>query len=209
MSEVTTATSLSELLAEPMVVERCELLGRVGVIAYHGGNLEWLTDVIADHVSAATGASLYSIVQPPGMRRHLASTRMRPDESPALASFLAHVDIVVTLHGFGRRGLFDALLLGGRNRTFAEHVGQALRRHLPVYRVLTELDRIPPKLRGQHEQNPVNLPAQAGVQIELPPRVRGSSPMWWDWEGPQLTPHTLALIDGLVEAIRTWPDAAR
>jgi hypothetical protein len=42
------------------------------------------------------------------------------------------------------------------------------------------------------------------VQIELPPRVRGASPLWWDWEGPHLTPHTQSLIDGLVRAVRTW-----
>jgi hypothetical protein len=28
--------------------------------------------------------------------------------------------------------------------------------------------------------------------------------MWWDWEGPGLTPHTEALIDGLVDAVTTW-----
>jgi hypothetical protein len=42
------------------------------------------------------------------------------------------------------------------------------------------------------------------VQIELPPRVRGASPLWWDWEGPHLTPHTQSLIDGLVRAVHTW-----
>jgi hypothetical protein len=54
----------------------------------------------------------------------------------------------------------------------------------------------------------VNLARHGGVQIELPPRVRGSSPLWWDWEGPGLTPHTEALIEGLVEAATTWPDPA-
>ena len=57
-------------------------------------------------------------------------------------------------------------------------------------------------------------PASGGVQIELPPRVRGQSPIWWDWDGPGLTPHTNALIDGLATAAATWPlwtdcDAAR
>jgi hypothetical protein len=44
----------------------------------------------------------------------------------------------------------------------------------------------------------------SGVQIELPPRVRGSSPLWWDWEGPHLTPHTTALVRGLSTAAKTW-----
>lgn len=197
--------SFAEILDSPGVEELCEIRGRLGFMAYHGGNLEYLTDVIATRAAATSNASLYAVVQPPGMREHLPSTRVTPDESPELARFLDHVDIVITIHGFGRRGLFSSLLLGGRNRRLAEHVGTALRRTLPAYDVITDLDRIPRQLRGQHERNPVNVPPQAGVQIELPPRVRGSSPMWWDWESGELTPHTLALIDGLVEAATTWP----
>ena len=49
----------------------------------------------------------------------------------------------------------SSLLLGGQNREFAEHVGDVLRRHLPAYDVLTDLDSIPAKLRGQHDRNPV------------------------------------------------------
>jgi hypothetical protein len=44
----------------------------------------------------------------------------------------------------------------------------------------------------------------AGVQLELPPRVRGSSPLWWDWEGPGLTPHTESLITALAESAKSW-----
>lgn len=173
-------------------------------MAYHGGNLEVQTDVIADAAAIRSGASYYGVVQPVPMREHLSSIKVRPAESPALTSFIAHVDIVVTVHGFGRRGMFSSLLLGGSNRPFAEHVGAALRSELPAYDVVTDLDTIPKKLRGLHPDNPVNLPRQQGVQIELPPRVRGSSPLWWDWEGPGLTPHTNALIDGLVAAATTW-----
>jgi hypothetical protein len=39
--------------------------------------------------------------------------------------------------------------------------------------------------------------------------VRGSSPLWWDWEGPGLTPHTEALIDGLADAATSWAAAPR
>ncbi len=59
-----------------------------------------------------------------------------------------------------------------------------------------------------HDRNPVNVPPAQGVQIELPPRVRGSSPMWWDWEGPGLVPHTERLIEGLATAASTWAGAA-
>jgi len=178
-------------------------------MAYHGGYLEWMTDVIARRAAEASGASLYAVVQPEGMREHFTSTTVDPDHSPQLADFLNHVEIVITVHGFGRRGMFGSMLLGGQNRPFAEHVGDEIRAALPAYNVVTDIDEIPTKLRGLHDRNPVNLPPQQGVQIELPPRVRGSSPLWWDWEGPALTPHTESLIEALSQAARTWPDRGR
>lgn len=198
-------TAFANLLAAPGVTEVVELRGSLGFMAYHGGALEAMTDVIAAAAAERSGASLYAVIQPEGMRDHLASTKVRPAESAALGGFIDHVDTVITVHGFGQRGLFGSLLLGGTNRVLADHVGETLRRWLPAYDVRTDLDGIPTNLRGQHPDNPVNLPRQAGVQIELPPRVRGSSPMWWDWEGPGLTPHTEALIDGLVDAVISWP----
>jgi len=198
-------TAFAELLAAPGVEEIVELRGPFGFMAYHGGALEAMTDVIAAEAARRSNASLYAVVQPEGMREHLASTLVRPAESARLRSFVDHVDVVVTIHGFGQRRLFGSLLLGGRNRTLAAHVGHTLRRALPAYDIVTDLERIPPNLRGLHADNPVNLTPGCGVQIELPPRVRGASPMWWDWEGPGLTPHTRALIDGLVDAALTWP----
>jgi phage replication-related protein YjqB (UPF0714/DUF867 family) len=202
-------TAFAALLSRPGVQEVSELRGRVGFMAYHGGALEAMTDVIARRAAELADASCYSVIQPPGMRDHLPSIQVNPDESDALAAFVDHVDIVITVHGYGRRGLFGSLLLGGTNRTFADHVGDALRRTLPAYDVRTDIDTIPKPLRGLHPANPVNLPRQAGVQIELPPRVRGSSPLWWDWEGPGLTPHTESLIDGLAHAASTWTSAVR
>jgi phage replication-related protein YjqB (UPF0714/DUF867 family) len=197
-------STFARLLSQPGVTETSVLRGRVGFMAYHGGNLEVMTDVIASIAAERATASYYGVTQPPGMREHLPSTRVRPEESARLTEFLDHVEVVVTVHGFGRRGFFGSLLLGGQNRDFAHHVGAALRGNLPAYDVVTDLDRIPDRLRGQHDANPVNLPPERGVQIELPPRVRGSSPLWWDWEGPGLTPHTTALVDGLVDAATSW-----
>jgi phage replication-related protein YjqB (UPF0714/DUF867 family) len=199
-----TVTAFATLLQMPGVREVSELRGRVGFMAYHGGALEAMTDIIATRAAERSGASLYAVIQPDGMREHLPSIQVRPAESEQLATFIEHVDIVVTVHGYGRLGLFSSLLLGGGNRVFAEHVGDALRRTLPAYDIRTEVDEIPEPLRGLHRHNPVNLPRDGGVQIELPPRVRGSSPLWWDWEGPGLTPHTESLIDGLVDAATSW-----
>ena len=197
-------SAFSALLSTPGVDEVSELRGPVGFMAYHGGALEVMTDVIASTAAERSGASLYAVVQPDGMREHLPSIQVRPEESPRLAAFVEHVEVVITIHGYGRRGLFSSLLLGGQNRRFADHVGESLRRTLPAYDVVTDLDEIPRPLRGMHRDNPVNLPRDRGVQIELPPRVRGSSPLWWDWEGPGLTPHTESLIDGLVDAATSW-----
>jgi phage replication-related protein YjqB (UPF0714/DUF867 family) len=205
------ARPFAELLAMPGVVEELELRSTFGFMAYHGGSLEEMTDVIARAAAERCGASFYAVCQPADLNWHIPSHLVAPDDSPAMAAFIDHVDVVVTVHGFGRRGLFTSLLLGGRNRELAEHVGDALRAALPAYEILTDAERIPRDLRGMHPENPVNLPRRHGVQIELPPRVRGSSPMWADWEGPGHTPHTEALIDALAHAASTWGalDAAR
>ncbi|MEK7426716.1 MAG: poly-gamma-glutamate hydrolase family protein [Actinomycetota bacterium] len=196
--------SFAALLATPGVDEVCELRSSFGFMAYHGGALEEMTDHIAMAAAERTGSSYYGVHQPKGIERHLPSIRFDPQVSPQLRAFVDHVDIVVTIHGFGRPGFYTALLLGGQNRDLAHHVGAVLRRRLPAYEVFTDLHRIPNELRGMHARNPVNLPPQRGVQIELPPRVRGTTPLFWDWEGPGLAPHAQALVDGLVEAVDSW-----
>ena len=96
------------------------------------------------------------------------------------------------------------LLVGGGHRPLAEHLATHLRRRLPAYEVVTDLEAIPLELRGLHPRNPVNLARGGGVQVELPPRVRGTSPLFWDWEGPGLNPHTQALVDALVDTVGSW-----
>lgn len=196
------------LLALPGVVEHCELRSPIGVMAYHGGSLEQATDLIGAAVAAAAGASYYAVVQPEGVREHVPSIAVRPAASARLAAFVDHVDVVVTLHGYGRRDLFLSLLLGGTNRRLAEHVATHLRPALPDYTVVTDLADIPAELRGLHPHNPVNLPRGGGVQIELPPRVRGISPLSPPRSPDGLSPPTRALIDALAAAIVSWPPPA-
>ena len=117
--------------------------------------------------------------------------------------FLDHVDVVVTVHGYGREGFWATLLLGGQTGRWPTTSAATSRATLPAYEIATDLDRMPQPLRGLHPRNPVNLPRHGGVQIELPPRVRGSQPVL-GLGGPGLTPHTQALIDGLADAARTW-----
>ncbi len=201
---MTTTDPFAELLAMPGVQEVCELRGRVGFMAYHGGSLEEQTDVIASLAAERSGSSFYAVLQPEDLQWHIPSHKVSPDSSAQLQSFIDHVDTVITIHGFGRRDHFTSLLLGGQNRDLADHVANHLRPRLPDYEIVTALDRIPKDLRGMHPDNPVNLPVRQGVQVELPPRIRGSSPIWADWDHSQMVPPMAALIDGLVDAALSW-----
>jgi phage replication-related protein YjqB (UPF0714/DUF867 family) len=119
-----------------------------------------------------------------------------------LAEFLDHVDVAISLHGYGRLGRSTHLLAGGRNRGLAEHVA----RHVvvPGYRVVTDLESIPKELRGLHPDNPVNRVRGGGAQLELSARVRGISPRSGLPGDDGLSPATSALVQGLVRAARTW-----
>ena len=195
----------AELLATPGVEEVLELRSRFGFLAFHGGSLERMTDVVARAAADGAGASCYAVLQPPDLRWHLPSIRFTPTASPALARFVEHVDVAVALHGYGRSGRWTSLLLGGSNRGLAAHLGRRLAAALPDHEVVSDLDTIPAELRGLHAANPVNLPPRGGVQLELPPRVRGLTPHWAGWSGPGLPPPTEALVAALAEAAATWP----
>jgi phage replication-related protein YjqB (UPF0714/DUF867 family) len=153
-----------QLLAHPGVEEVCELRSPFGVMAFHGGNLERGTDVVAAAVAATAGASLYAVVQPPDLRWHIPSIAVQPAASLALARFVEHVDVAVAIHGYGREGWWTRLLLGGRNRALAAHLGACLRITLEPhgYEVIDDMEEIPRELRGVHRRNPVNLPASEG-----------------------------------------------
>lgn len=194
--------SLSALLSEPGVSEVSRLRSRFGFLAIHGGGLEMLTDVIAERAADAAGASVYLLRHPDGYRHHLPSSRFDPAESARLAEFLDHVDVAVSLHGYGRVGRSTQLLAGGRNRALAAHLARHV--DLPGYQVVTNLDLIPPALRGLHPDNPVNRVRGGGTQLELSIRVRGLSPRGPLPGADGLSPVTAALVHGLVAAARSW-----
>jgi phage replication-related protein YjqB (UPF0714/DUF867 family) len=194
---------LAELLLQPGVDESVELRSSFGFLAIHGGSLERMTDVVAREAADRAGASYYGVCLPEGLHWHLPSTAFRPDQSTALAAFVDHVDVSVAVHGYGRDGHWTTLLLGGSNRTLAEHVASHLRGALPDYTVVDDLATIPTELRGVHPDNPVNAPAGGGVQLELPPRVRGMGPFWAEHRDG-LTSHTEGLIAGLAAAASGW-----
>jgi phage replication-related protein YjqB (UPF0714/DUF867 family) len=168
---------LGELLAHPGVEEQCELRSRFGVLAFHGGSLERGTDVIAVAAAERAGASLYVVRQPPDLRWHIPSAAFDPADSPKLAAFVDHVELAVSIHGYGRAGMWTTLLLGGRDRRLAGRLGAALRSRLggDGFTIVDDLAEVPEELRGLHPRNPVNLPSGHGVQLELPPRVRSGT----------------------------------
>ena len=197
--------SLSELLARPDVIETSTLRSRFGFLAIHGGGLEQMTDVIAERAAAAADASVYVVHHPDQYPHHLSSAAYRAEESERLAEFLDHVDVVVSLHGYGRIGRSTQLLAGGCNRALAMHVAHHV--SVPGYQIVTDLEAIPRELRGLHPDNPVNRARGGGAQLELTPRVRGISPRSGLPGDDGLSPATSALVAGLTAAARSWPPA--
>src|SRR5262249_53263891 len=102
--------SFSELLSEPGMVEVSRLRSRFGFLAIHGGGLEKMPDLIAEPAADAADASVYLLRHPDRYPHHLPSALFDPRESPRLAEFLDHVDVAVSLHGYGRIGRSTQLL---------------------------------------------------------------------------------------------------
>ena len=194
--------SLSELLSDPAVREESALRSRFGFMAIHGGGLEQMTDVIAERTADAASASVYLVRHPADYPHHLPSALYRAEESERLAEFLDHVEVVVSLHGYGRLGRSTQVLAGGANRTLAEHVAGHV--EIPGYSVITDLDAIPRELRGLHPDNPVNRARGGGTQLELSSRLRGISPRSAPAAEDGLSPPTSALVQGLVAAAHSW-----
>jgi phage replication-related protein YjqB (UPF0714/DUF867 family) len=202
------SSRFSELLATRGVSEDLVLRGRFGFLAFHGGSLERGTDQIAAAAAAASGSSLYAVRQPPDLRWHVPSREIDPALSDALARFVAHVDVAIAIHGYGRAGRWTTLMAGGSNRALAGAVASAVEARLPDYDVVADLEAIPEELRGLNPANPVNRPRRGGVQLELPPRIRGNGP-FWDGHPSRAegrpTPHTEALVAALAEVASSWP----
>jgi phage replication-related protein YjqB (UPF0714/DUF867 family) len=191
----------AELLSTAGVEEHGALGSRVGFLALHGG-LEHGTAEVAEAAAARSGASWYAVVQPPALAWHVPSHHYDPGLSARLEEMLVHCRFVVSLHGYGRAGLWTALLLGGANRVLAGTLAGALRHELPMYDVVDDLASIPRDLRGLDARNPVNRASDGGVQVELPPRVRGMGPHWSDFDGAGFTPHTDLLVTALAAFAR-------
>jgi phage replication-related protein YjqB (UPF0714/DUF867 family) len=157
------------------VEERVRLGSRVGFLALHGG-LEPGTEGVAGTAAAASGASSYIVTQPRTLGWHVPSHRISPGDSARLDDFLAHVDVVISVHGYFRPEWTDAVYVGGANRVLAAELSGRLRAALPDLPVVDDLGAIPRALRGVDPRNPVNGTRGGGVQLELPhvARLAGS-----------------------------------
>jgi len=208
---------LAELLALPGVREECVLRSSVGFMALHGGSQDRGTDQLARAAAERAGASYYAIVQPAHLRVHLTSRLHDPKLSEQLTAFLEHVEVAISVHGFGRdgfaawvdpgRGLvvepygpalrgrqtqpLKGIIVGGRNAALLEKARALLGDRFEGFHVADERVRL-----GFHPENPVNLPAGHGVQIELPPGLRGIG----DY-GDRLLPGRDAVVSQVVIAL--------
>ena len=200
--------SLSELLADPGVIEDSTLRSRFGFMAIHGGGLEQMTDVIAERAADAAGASVYVLRHPEHYPHHLAvgavPRRRSPSGWQSSSTMSTSRCRCTATAGSGRS---TQLLAGGRNRELAAHLARHV--DVPGYQVVTDLDAIPRELRGMHPDNPVNRVRGGGTQLELTPRVRGISPRSGLPGDDGLSPATSRLVQGLVATARSWQLTSR
>jgi phage replication-related protein YjqB (UPF0714/DUF867 family) len=193
------SVAFADLLAHPDVVERLDLRSTVGFLALHGG-LEPGTAEIARDAAERAGASSYTISQPRELHMHVPSVDADPDEMPQLAAFLAHVERIVSVHGYYRPlERPQAVLVGGANRDLVHALATRLRTVLPEYRIVDDVDAIPSHMRGLDPRNPVNLPEGGGVQLELPHHLRVVRPSRWDPHSALHERHTEILVQTVVD----------
>jgi phage replication-related protein YjqB (UPF0714/DUF867 family) len=194
-------------------------------MALHGGSQDRGTDQLAYRAAEQSGASYYAIVQPSGLRVHLTSRLHDPDHSERLRSFLNHVEIAISVHGFGRDGFslwvdpergpviepygpalrrrqtgpLRGIIVGGQNEDMLDAARRLLQDRFAGYHVADERVRL-----GFHPDNPANLPSAHGIQIELPPGLRGIGDL-----GERLVPSTDGLVAEVVSALVELAELAR
>jgi phage replication-related protein YjqB (UPF0714/DUF867 family) len=194
-----------ENLTRDGVREVLDVRGPIGIMAFHGGALERVTDVIAGETARRTESSYYAVLHPDDSL-HVPSKFIDPAHSPKLSAFVDHVDVAIAIHGYGRHDAMFRVLLGGSNRALASHIGTFLAPALPKYEIVTDLAAIPRELAGQHPDNPVNRVRSKGVQIEVPAALRWhyDHKQWSDTPGVGRAPQVDAFIDALSRAVGCW-----
>ena len=195
-------TAFAELLAAPGVEEIVELRGPFGFMAYHGGALEAIdrrdrrrAAAEAARCVATTASASPTACGGTSRRRSIRPGRVRRARVRSSTTSTSSI----TIHGFGRRGLFGSLLLGGGNRALAEHVGAHAPARAPGLRHRHRPRAHPPDLRGLHPDNPVNLPPGAGCRSSCRRGSVARARCGGTGRARASTPHTRALVDALVD----------
>ena len=75
---------LSHLLTMDGVTEHSVLRSNFGFMAFHGGALEEMTDIVASRAAERADASYYGIQLPDNLEWHIPSHKVTADQSPAL-----------------------------------------------------------------------------------------------------------------------------
>ncbi len=208
---------LAQLLTMPGTREECVLRSSVGFMALHGGSQDRGTEQIARRAAKEANASYYAIVQPAGLRVHLTSRLHDPEHSAQLRAFLEHVEVAISVHGFGREGFslwcdpdrglvvepygpavrgsqtrpLRGIIVGGLNTQLLDAARRLFHERFAGYHVADERIRL-----GFHPDNPVNLPSAHGVQVELPPGLRGIGDF-----GETLVPRQDGVVSDVVAAL--------
>ncbi|MBZ0188921.1 MAG: poly-gamma-glutamate hydrolase family protein [Candidatus Obscuribacterales bacterium] len=132
----------------------------VTILAPHGGYIEPGTSAIARGI-AGDDFNLYDFQ---GLQRerpdelHVTSTRFR---DTALTKMIKKSQLALSIHGMGQVDKW-AVWIGGLNLSLKDSVVASLED--AGFRVNIN----PPKYRGEHAKNVVNLVPGGGVQLELP-----------------------------------------
>ncbi len=88
--------------------------------------------------------------------------------------------------------------MGGRNTELLDAARRLFHDRFTGYHVADERVRL-----GFHPNNPVNLPSSHGVQIELPPALRGIGDF-----GDQLVPRGDGIVTEVIDALVELADLA-
>jgi phage replication-related protein YjqB (UPF0714/DUF867 family) len=178
----------------------CPGVGRLAVMAPHGGGIEPGSGELAAAVAAAGAPDAWPYYVLAGLRAHGNADLHRPStlyDDPLALDLAAAVDTVVTLHGW--RGAH--VLVGGRHAELRQALVTALLRHdIPA----REVCRGP--LAGIDRRNLCNRGRSGrGIQLELGEDLRRSLFLSLDAAGRlQPRPRFWQVAGWLREALAPW-----
>ena len=163
-----------EVLKHKGVKEYSDKKGRVGILAVHGGRLDYGTEQITNYIHEKTPASMYVMSSRRGnVKKHrVASTKIAHTHSDHLNGVVSHSKYNISIHGHNRKGDAKTVYIGGENSYMRKKIAERLRETLPdEYLIEYNVKKMPRNVRGTG-RNVVNRSKEGGVQVELPRELR-------------------------------------